>query len=108
MQIHYNPERAVLHIRLDGEIDHHSSNQMRSEIDDAIYAYLPEMLVLDFGDVSFMDSSGIGLIMGRHKIVSPLGSDLLIANPSPHISRILKLAGMERLAKIQNYPQKEN
>ncbi|MEE5992775.1 MAG: anti-sigma factor antagonist [Oscillospiraceae bacterium] len=108
MKIHYHPETGVLHIRLDGEIDHHSSSFMRSEIDDAIYAYLPEMLVLDFGDVSFMDSSGIGLIMGRYKIISPLGSDLLIANPSPHISRILKLAGMERLAKIQNFSQKEN
>ena len=108
MQIHYNPETAVLQVRLDGEIDHHSSGQMRSEIDDAIYAYLPEMLILDFRDVSFMDSSGIGLIMGRYKIISPLGSDLLIANPSPHISRILKLAGMERLAKIQNFSQKEN
>ena len=108
MQIHYNPETSVLHIWLDGEIDHHSSSFMRSEIDDAIYAYMPEMLVLDFQDVSFMDSSGIGLIMGRYKIISPLGSDLIIANPSPHIGRILKLAGMERLAKIQNFSQKEN
>ena len=48
MQIHYNPETSVLHVRLDGEIDHHSSSFMRSEIDDSIYAYLPEMLVLDF------------------------------------------------------------
>ncbi len=102
MQIHYNAENAVLHIRLDGEIDHHSSGDMRTEIDSAIYAHLPETLVLDFQDVSFMDSSGIGLIMGRHKIISPLGGDLIIANPAPHISRILKLAGMERLAKIRN------
>ncbi len=101
MQIHYDTETGKLHVQLDGEIDHHSSNALRAEVDAAIYAHLPRTLVLDFGAVSFMDSSGIGLIMGRYKIMQPLGGEIILANPAPHISRVLRLAGMERLACIE-------
>ncbi len=107
MQIHYNTETGQLLVQLDGEIDHHSSNALRAEVDAAIYAHLPQRLILDFRNVSFMDSSGIGLIMGRYKILQPLGSEIILQNPAPHISRILRLAGMERLAKIRSEVQKE-
>ncbi|MBR1458959.1 MAG: anti-sigma factor antagonist [Oscillospiraceae bacterium] len=100
MQIQYDTDTACLLVSLDGEIDHHSSNAMRAEVDAAIYAHLPQTLIFDFSRVSFMDSSGIGLIMGRYKILSPLGGEILVQDPAPHISRILRLAGMERLAKI--------
>ena len=58
------------------------------------------MLVLDFKNVSFMDSSGIGLVMGRYKTVSEIGGELAIINTSPGIGKVMRLAGMERLAKI--------
>lgn len=107
MQIHYNTETAHLLVQLDGEIDHHSSNSLRAEVDAAIYAHLPQTLILDFRNVSFMDSSGIGLIMGRYKILQPLGGEIILQNPAPHISRVLRLAGMERLARIRQDVQKE-
>ncbi|MDE5792480.1 MAG: anti-sigma factor antagonist, partial [Oscillospiraceae bacterium] len=93
-------------VLLDGEIDHHSSNQIRTEIDTAIYAHMPKTLVFDFQNVTFMDSSGIGLIMGRHKILRNLDSEIIIKQPSPQIARILRLSNMDRLAEIQiNYPE---
>ena len=107
MQIHYNTDTAGLLVQLDGEIDHHSSNVLRAEIDAAIYAHLPQTLALDFQNVSFMDSSGIGLIMGRYKILQPLGGQIVLLNPAPHISRVLRLAGMERLARIRTDAAKE-
>lgn len=107
MQIYYNTQTTQLLVQLDGEIDHHSSNALRAEVDAAIYAHLPQTLILDFQDVSFMDSSGIGLIMGRYKILQPLGGEIVLQNPAPHISRVLRLAGMERLARIRTDAKKE-
>lgn len=101
MQIQYDTQTAELTVQLDGEIDHHSANPLRAEVDAAIYAHLPRTLILDFSEVSFMDSSGIGLIMGRYKILQPLGSEIILQNAAPHISRILRLAGMERLARMR-------
>ena len=100
MQIHYDTSSAELLAMLCGEIDHHSSMLMRAELDAAIYAHMPKTLILNFQNVTFMDSSGIGLIMGRYKIIQPMGGELILQKPSPYISRVLRLAGMERLAKI--------
>ncbi|MBQ4465055.1 MAG: anti-sigma factor antagonist [Oscillospiraceae bacterium] len=107
MQLQFSSSDSELTVRLDGEIDHHSSIRLRSEIDAAIYAHLPHTLILDFSRVSFMDSSGIGLIMGRYRILQPLGSSIVLLDPAPHISRVLRLAGMERLASIRTSAQKE-
>lgn len=102
MQIYYDAPAAALSAMLTGEIDHHSAGALRSEIDAAIYAHTPKTLILDFSGVRFMDSSGIGLIMGRYKILQPLGGEIILQNPAPHISRVLRLAGMERLASIRS------
>ena len=86
---------------LDGEIDHHCAQPMRTEIDEKITAYQPEVLVLDFAGVTFMDSSGIGLIMGRHRSMESIGGEVIVRNPPQHIRRVMRLSGMERTARIQ-------
>lgn len=86
---------------LDGEIDHHTAKGVREQIDAEIELQAPKTLVLDFSLVSFMDSSGIGLIMGRFKKMKAIGGEVKIKNPSPNTVRVLKLAGMDRLAKIE-------
>lgn len=85
---------------LEGEIDHHTAAEIRTTIDKAVEENKPTLLVLDFKNVSFMDSSGIGLVMGRYKIINEFGGELAITNTSPQIGKVMKLAGMERLAKI--------
>ena len=100
MSVTILPKGEVVTACLDGEIDHHTASDMRKEIDNAVETHKPTLLVLDFKNVSFMDSSGIGLVMGRYKIVSENGGELAITNTTPHISKVMKLAGMERLAKI--------
>ena len=85
---------------LDGEIDHQPAADLRATIDSAVEEHKPTLLVLDFKNVSFMDSSGIGLVMGRYKTVSEIGGELAIINTSPGIGKVMRLAGMERLAKI--------
>lgn len=86
---------------LDGEIDHHTAKSVREQIDAAIEEHTPSVLILDFKDITFMDSSGIGLIMGRYRQMQLVGGEVRIINPSPNIKRVLKLAGMDRLARIE-------
>ncbi len=87
---------------LEGDIDHHNARQIRSRIDTKVYIQRPDELVLDLSRVSFMDSSGLGLILGRYTKAIELGIAFKVANPTPQIKRILDLAGTERLIKIEN------
>ena len=85
---------------LSGEIDHHSAAFLREAIDKAAVAVNPKELNLDFMGVSFMDSSGIGLVMGRYKLMKAIGGRLRVSNVSPAAMRVMKLAGLDLLAKI--------
>ena len=85
---------------LDGEIDHHSASIIRMTVDNTVLNRRPKMLTLDFEKVTFMDSSGIGLIIGRYKLMKECGGQLEIRGPQPYIRRVLKLSGIERIVKI--------
>ena len=86
---------------ISGEIDHHSAKKIRETIDSAAERTSPKKLVLDFRGVTFMDSSGIGLVMGRYKLMSSLGGELEVANVSAHIKKVMKISGLEKFAKIR-------
>lgn len=100
MAVDINVKGEVMTAYLSGEIDHHSASGIREEIDGAIELNMPSLLILDFSGVSFMDSSGIGLVMGRYKIISRNKGALSINASSPQIYKVMKLAGIERLAKL--------
>ena len=85
---------------LSGEIDHHTAAAMREEIDKAIAFNQPKMLKLDYSGVTFMDSSGVGLVMGRYRAMQPYGGQIIVANLSPSIYKVMRLAGIEKIAKI--------
>ncbi len=102
MSVKITVNGEVVTAYLDGEIDHHSAGVMRNEIDAVVEKNTPSMLILDFRDVSFMDSSGIGLVMGRYKLLKPYGAELHVTNTSPQIGKVMKLAGLDRLAKLDN------
>ena len=87
---------------LEGDIDHHNARPIRSRIDTKIYIQRPDELILDLSHVSFMDSSGLGLILGRYTKSMELGINFKVQNPTPQIRRILDLAGTERLIKIES------
>lgn len=89
-----------------GEIDHHIAPQILFEIDRNIEIYRPSLLIMDFSAVSFMDSSGVGLIMGRYRKMQLVGGSVEILNPSSRMEKILKMAGLDRLVHIRK--EKEN
>lgn len=86
---------------LDGEIDHHTAKGMREKIDEAINKKHPTQLNLDFGGIQFMDSSGIGLIMGRYKLMKTIGGKVKAINLSRSMERMVKLSGLGALGVIE-------
>ncbi|MDR1892910.1 MAG: anti-sigma factor antagonist [Oscillospiraceae bacterium] len=100
MPVRIETNGEVVTAYLEGELDHHSAKAIREEVDMAIFKDSPTLLVLDFRDITFMDSSGIGLIMGRYRVMSGLGGEVHVANPSPQIAKVMKLSGLDRLAQI--------
>ena len=85
---------------LSGDLDHHSAGDMRSRIDRRIIKDRPSRLILDFTGVTFMDSSGIGLIMGRWKLMQERSGQVFVTGAPPYIRKVLKLAGVDRLAPL--------
>ena len=89
-------------IALEGEIDHHRARPLRRKIDEMLYFYRPKVVSLDLSQITFMDSSGLGLILGRFTLARELGGILKIVNPNESVQKILDLAGTSRLLKIEN------
>lgn len=100
MQMKAYSSDGSLIVRLEGEIDHHSAAEIREGLDRMIAESRPKALVLELSDIDFMDSSGLGLVLGRYRRLNEIGSQMFIKNPSPRIEKILNMAGVDRLIKI--------
>lgn len=84
-----------------GEIDHHNAKAAREKLDEIIIREQPVKFGLDLSGVSFCDSSGLGLVMGRMKKCAEVGSTMVVKNPSNAAFRILEIAGMDKILKIE-------
>lgn len=93
---------------LSGEIDHHNAKALRAQIDSTVERELPRLLRLDFGGVEFMDSSGIGLILGRYRLMQDLRGRLALSALPQHIAKVVTLAGIDRLLARQPSDPKED
>lgn len=85
---------------LSGEIDHHSAAAIRQKIDATIQQQAPSVLRLDFDEVSFMDSSAIGLVMGRYRIMQEFQGRIQVVNLSRRQYQVMQLAGLDKLAGL--------
>lgn len=83
--------------KLSGEIDHHTAKNLREEIDRCARSFHPGQLTLDFKGVEFMDSSGIGLVLGRFRLMQELDGALRIVNMPTHLRKVMRVAGIENL-----------
>ena len=93
-------EDSIL-VCIDGELDHHSASLIRAGIDEAVIRCRPKSLTLDFSGVGFMDSSGVGLVMGRYKLMKAISGKVEITGLSPIALKMMQLAGIERIATIK-------
>ncbi len=92
---------GLLLLRLYGEIDHHSAVGLREELDSLLLQERPRRLVLDLSGIEFMDSAGLGLLMGRYRLMRELGGVMALSAPNPRVMKILHVAGMERFFEIE-------
>lgn len=94
MEIGYEIEDTTLYIRIPEELDHHYSRDLRQDTDALIHKYHVQTLVFDFSSTVFMDSSGIGILLGRYKKMKSLGGDVYLQNVGKRVEKILNMAGM--------------
>ena len=94
-------EKDVFRFVLYGELDHHSVKEIREVIDASLVDHRPMQVVLDLGEVSFTDSAGLGLILGRYTRISGYGGTLRLVGVSEEFMKILRLAGTDRFLAIE-------
>ena len=99
-EIRLQEEEHKLRAILPGEIDHHAARFLREKIDKKLFELHPDVLVLDFSEVKFMDSSGIGLILGRAEIAREMGGTVQIEGLSRRLERLILLSGVEKMKNI--------
>ena len=88
-------------LELSGELDHHAARSTIRELELAVDAALPRRLVLDLGGVTFMDSSGIALLMRAKRCMDDLDGGLLVCRVRPQVKRVMDAAGIGRLIHIR-------
>jgi len=81
-------------VRLIGELDHHSAVKTRAELDALLRDETIRELVLDLAGLTFMDSSGIGVIIGRYKLMTGRGGNMTIQKPGPAVDKLLRMSGV--------------
>lgn len=86
---------------LKGELDHHSVKEMREVIDQKLIDYRPMEVILDLSEVTFTDSAGLGLVLGRYTRVSSYGGKISLINVPDEFVKILKLSGADRFFEIR-------
>lgn len=95
-------KHRMLVVRVSGEIDHHIAGNIRKVIEKEIKRSGAVNVAFDFGQVTFMDSSGIGMILGRYKTVKGLGGNIILYDVSDQVKRLLKMAGVLNLVIVSD------
>ncbi len=104
MPVQIAADGRALNAFLSGEIDHHSAPSIRDKIDAAVIEYKPSTLRLHFSAVTFMDSSGVGLVMGRYKQAAVFGCETEVFDLTPSAERIMKMSGLTKIVKFRKSP----
>lgn len=93
-------DENTLIVFLEGELDHCAVEGLRAELEERLLNRAIEHLHFDFQDVSFMDSSGIGFIIGRYKTMTDRGGRVSAGNLHPPVDRLFRMGGLHRIIEI--------
>ena len=107
MEITYIKKDKRLIFEIEEDIDECCVQKIRRRIDNEIQRYMPKEVIFDFSNVSFMDSAGIGLIIGRYNLINMIGGELKIANVNTQIQKIFEMSGLLRLIPVEQKNKKE-
>ena len=101
LNINLEVKQDVLCIRLSGELDHHSADELRSQAVQAIEKNKIRHIILNLEQLSFMDSSGLGVILGRYKQIKQLNGEMVVCAISPPIQRLFDLSGLFKIITLE-------
>ena len=102
MKIDFNEKDKLLNLEIDEEIDHHRAENLRRVADYEIQRRSPKRVILDFNNVFFMDSAGIGMVIGRYKMVSMLGGKVSMINVKPNVRKVFEMSGILKIIPIED------
>jgi len=94
MQVLCRRSGEMILVRLEGELDHHTAQKVRQTLEDAIRDPSVRQMTMDLSGLTFMDSSGIGVLLGRYKTLASRGGWLKVEKARPEIERIMRMAGL--------------
>ena len=100
MESKFYEEDKLLVFKITDEIDDYSFQKIRRRADHEIERYMPRKVIFDFDSVTFMDSAGIGLIIGRYKFTNMLGGKLEVANLTQSVKKIFEMSGLLKLIPV--------
>lgn len=100
MQVFTKLSKSTLYVYLDGELDQSVADKLRAELDKCILSNGVERVVFNLKKLSFMDSTGIGLILGRYKKLRHNHIPLFFDEPSPQIDKVLKVSGLYNIIPV--------
>ena len=101
MNIKYLEEDKLLMVEITEEIDHHTTEKIRRRVDYEIGRLLPKRTIFDFNKVSFMDSAGIGMLIGRYKFAKILGGSVELVNVNSSIRKVFEISGVLNIIPIK-------
>jgi stage II sporulation protein AA (anti-sigma F factor antagonist) len=101
LNIDLEVKNDVLCIRLEGELDHHTAEDLRNLATNAIEKYEIRHILLNLEHLSFMDSSGLGVILGRYKQIKQLHGEMVVCAISPAIERLFDLSGLFKIMRLE-------
>lgn len=101
LNIHLEVKNDVLCIRLDGELDHHTAESLRTQASAAIEKYSIRHIVLNLENLSFMDSSGLGVILGRYKQIKQVHGEMVVCAITPPIQRLFDMSGLFKIIRLE-------
>lgn len=107
MNVKHFIEEKILIFEITEELDHHVAEKMRKRTDYEIQRLIPKNVIFDFSKVKFMDSAGIGLLLGRYKQIKSLGGEMKIVNSNERIKKILDMSGVTKVVEVINLDDEE-
>jgi stage II sporulation protein AA (anti-sigma F factor antagonist) len=101
LQIELESNRKTLIVRLKGELDHHTAEAVKVRMEQAITKDQLTHIILSLKDLNFMDSSGLGVILGRYKQINAKGGKMVVCEISPAVHRLFEMSGLFKILSIQ-------
>jgi stage II sporulation protein AA (anti-sigma F factor antagonist) len=105
LMMDFEVKQDVLIIRLSGELDHHTAEELREKVTDTLERESIRHIVFNLEHLTFMDSSGLGVILGRYKQIKNLGGEMIVCSISSTVKRLFEMSGLFKIIRLENNEQ---